>query len=333
VNISETPAKIYVRNTTSGHDGQFFYRFALNPFTNQEKEFGITVDNIRYRHQRILYPLLTWLLSLGGRPTLVPISLLLVNFLSICIMAVVSGIYLKELGKPVMLGLIFTLYPGFLYSITHSLAEIVEITLLISAILCLHKGKQLTGAILISLGILAKETLILLPVSLFLIWLMGNRKYKAFTWAIPFIIFSTWQVILWLNWGQVINNQTLINIGFPMVGALFYLFLASTRVNQTPDIFAVLFIGSFFEWVRRALPKFDGMAFIRTAWWLYIILLVVLSPSVWNSSTDVLRAFSETYVFGASILLPSLKNYKILLLGIFIMWMIIAIDLVVFRTL
>src|SRR5687767_10598408 len=64
-----------VEPKSAGFDGQFYYRLALNPFTSELIEGGIEIDSPPLRHQRILYPLLIWLLS-AGNPALVPIVMI-----------------------------------------------------------------------------------------------------------------------------------------------------------------------------------------------------------------------------------------------------------------
>ena len=56
---------IHVLPNSLGYDGQAYYRLALDPFTSRQDAYGIHLDNPPYRQQRILYPLLGWILSFG----------------------------------------------------------------------------------------------------------------------------------------------------------------------------------------------------------------------------------------------------------------------------
>src|ERR687883_290318 len=71
-NPAQVPKGLTVLRNSAGYDGQFYYRLALTPFTSQATEFGIRIDAPPIRQQRILYPLLTWILSLG-LPSVVPV--------------------------------------------------------------------------------------------------------------------------------------------------------------------------------------------------------------------------------------------------------------------
>src|SRR3990172_6865503 len=71
-------ADIYI-HPRDGYDGQFYYRLALDPLTIERTAHGIRLDNPPYRQQRILYPVLAWLV---GRVIPVPWAMLLVNYIA-----------------------------------------------------------------------------------------------------------------------------------------------------------------------------------------------------------------------------------------------------------
>src|SRR5438874_5041675 len=74
VDAREVPSNLTVRKDLGGYDGMTFYRLALNPFTHEEKAYGIELDNPSYRQQRIGYPLLVFITTLGNA-RLVPSAL------------------------------------------------------------------------------------------------------------------------------------------------------------------------------------------------------------------------------------------------------------------
>lgn len=65
-NPKDAPKDLYIARDSPGHDGQFYYRLALDPITNKVMDYGVTLDLPAYRHQRILYPGVTNLSSLGN---------------------------------------------------------------------------------------------------------------------------------------------------------------------------------------------------------------------------------------------------------------------------
>src|SRR2546430_8010719 len=81
VNASKVPPGLTVIPNVGGYDGIWFYRLAINPFTRAQAAHGIRIDNPPYRQQRVMYPLIVWLLSLG-RVTWIPWLLVIVNILA-----------------------------------------------------------------------------------------------------------------------------------------------------------------------------------------------------------------------------------------------------------
>ena len=72
VDEQDLSSELRVLEDSGGYDGQFFYRLALDPFTNERTDFGIRLDAPAYRQQRILYPLVVWVVAGGGTAALVP---------------------------------------------------------------------------------------------------------------------------------------------------------------------------------------------------------------------------------------------------------------------
>jgi hypothetical protein len=64
VRVAAAPAGLPVTHGP-GYDGQFFYRLSMRPWTQQRTEFGITLDEPAYRHQRIVYPLVSFVVARG----------------------------------------------------------------------------------------------------------------------------------------------------------------------------------------------------------------------------------------------------------------------------
>ena len=81
-----------------GADGQFYLRLAFNPFTPQQNEHGIRLDNPPYRQQRLLYSLLAWLLAVG-QPPLFPAMLIAINYAGLCTLAWIGARLAQSLGR------------------------------------------------------------------------------------------------------------------------------------------------------------------------------------------------------------------------------------------
>ena len=126
----------------SGYDGQFFYRYALNPFSKDIEyayddygtftgygDFGIKVDHPKYRRGRIFYPLAAWFFAFGQQP-LVPYTLILVNIFAFILLCYISTQLVKHFEAPQYYAY-FPLFIGGLYfSVARDLADTVTCALL-----------------------------------------------------------------------------------------------------------------------------------------------------------------------------------------------------------
>ena len=139
------PPSLTVQPPSPGYDGQWYYRLALDPFLTQASDHGVHLPSPPYQQQRLLYPLIVRLLSLG-RPSLVPPLLILVNFLALCPLGWVGGAYSQSLGRHALWGIAFALYPGFLLSLSRDLTEVLEVSLLLSGLLLLRRQRHFWAA-------------------------------------------------------------------------------------------------------------------------------------------------------------------------------------------
>ena len=170
-----------VEPNSAGFDGQFYYRLALNPFTSQLVERGIEIDSPPLRHQRIFYPFLAWLLS-AGNPALVPMVLIFINFVALCAMGWMGGVYAQTLRQHALWGVFLPLYPGFLFTLSRDLIEILEISLLLGSLLLVRRNKPLAATLLLVFAVLTKETALLVAVAAAIVyvfeWLRGRATER-----------------------------------------------------------------------------------------------------------------------------------------------------------
>ena len=83
---------------STGYDGQFFWRLAVDPRDWSRHAHGVTFDNA-YRAPRIGYPLAAFALA-GGQAGLVPWSLVAVNVGSVAAIAGLAGRLAAAAGRP-----------------------------------------------------------------------------------------------------------------------------------------------------------------------------------------------------------------------------------------
>ncbi len=318
---ARVPRSLTVLKESAGYDGQFYYRLALNPLTSQVTEFGITLDIPAYRHQRILYPLLTWVLSLGNA-NLVPIIMVLINFFSLCVMGWIGGAYAQSLKQHALWGVFLPLYPGFLFTLSRDLVEILEVTLLLGSLLLIRRGKPVAATLLLALAVLTKETAFLVAVAALLVYVFKLRKSKDagtlrwYYFAVPMAVLFFWQMVLFYNWGAFPYAGS-DNIGIPFVGPAG--FLSDMAALQTPfqrrTFIELTFLIGFTFCVLYHLRSTAASLHEMVSCLLYAALAVSLNRFVWVEDWGFFRAVSQSYALGTMIIIASSFKSKAFVFG------------------
>ena len=315
---NKTPVNLVILTDSFGYDGQFYYRMALNPLTREKTEFGIEIGSPRYRHQRILYPLLAWFFSFGN-PSLVIYALILVNFLTLVMIGYTAGKFAQLAGRHAIFGLAISLFPGFLYTLSRDLVEITEAVFILLGLVALARQRTAVASTFLSLAILAKETALLVPVAL-----ISQKRHWSVA-MLPLVTYGVWQLFLNAWWGYGLAETTPKNVGLPFIGIIegYLIGYESGRWQITAT-----FLGIFFVMVIFSLRHSTAERHVKIAWVLYTILLFSLTKNVWIESLAFLRAASLFYLFGTAVLLKSRPWITVAcFLGVLAAWFWLAIDL------
>jgi len=326
VNSAKITAPIAIVPGSLGYDGQFFYRFAVDPLSTDRSAHGITLDTPAKRMQRIGYPLLAEIVSVG-RINFVPASLLAINLAGLGVIAACTAWMTRRHGLRWWLPFAITAWPGFLVSLTHDTAEITTVALLLTALACYLSDRLPAYCMLAAASALTRETTI--PV---LLGLFAYETYRAATspptarrfgrvvlCALAFVPFGIWWEAMGIIWHQ--PPQPLIgspDLGWPLVG-LSTMLLASldgTRIwNADPlaDLITRTFVVlttcgliAFCIVVAIRIPRFirfPGMVGLVIGWLLLLALMSLLTaggPLV--EPLSYFRAFTECWVIGCLLL-------------------------------
>ena len=145
----------YPTVSANGYDGQFFYYLALDPLNAR-----YYMDAPTYRYTRILYPLVARALALG-RPELIPITLLVVNWLALAGGTMAIAAWLKRRGLSPWIALVYGLYPGLHFALARDLSEVLAYGLAATAVLLFDvdgRRRWLLSAVVFALAGLTRET-------------------------------------------------------------------------------------------------------------------------------------------------------------------------------
>jgi hypothetical protein len=293
--LTNTAAPIPVINGP-GYDGQFYYRLAIDPFTNVQTDHFITLDNPHYRHQRILYPLLVHILSFGHFD-IVPEVMVFVNLVSLVILAALGGTLLSRFNKNPLLAVTIPINYGMLISFTHDLTEIVAVTFCLAGLVALPR--KWPAVIFLCLAILTKETSLILAVSILVV--AGWQRWKNWPiFLLPVVLYILWQASLFALWGMG-NGIAINNITFPLMG---FLTFARNMINlKDYTHLTLLFMIAAFTLLCLTVVRDRSIPlYIRLAWLLYVALFFSLSRNVWVEANAYMRAGSEWFALGIILL-------------------------------
>lgn len=239
VNPALAPRGLVVFHGT-GYDGQFYYRLALDPFNLSREAFGITMDTV-FRFQRMAYPFLAWLLSVGNH-RFVPEALILINVASLTALGWLGGLIAKGVHRHSLHGILLAGFSGFVFSLARDTPEPMAAACMIGGLLARRRDRPVLAGILFAIGALTRETVLLAVAALViarvarLIWMppvprtgqlggflnrasLASRRATGATrpraaellrprrddlaWAIPIAAFVAWQAVIWHVTGKI----------------------------------------------------------------------------------------------------------------------------------
>ena len=144
------PENAFIYQGEIGYDGQQFLSLALDPFL-QNPETINSLDHPIYRYRRILYPLVSYLLSFGNH-NLIPYVMVGINAISIIIIVALTHLYFKDDTVSKFQSLFTLCIPGIWMVLSLGTADLFSSVFLIASFYCYRYEKyKLTALFLTSL--------------------------------------------------------------------------------------------------------------------------------------------------------------------------------------
>lgn len=286
-----------------GYDGQFFFGLAHEPVTRDSVAGGVRLDHPAYRQQRILYPLLVWLLSQGSYH-LMPWMLVAVNWAALIAVAYIGGALAAHCGRHALWGLLPACYPGYLLSFSRDLAEPLTAAMLLWGLWRLAAHKR-WAALPLCLAVLCRETAVLLPAALVAAALWKGRRDWLLAGVLPLCVLALWQAVVWGLWGQPSWQAGGGNLGLPFVGlgqglmrSLPQLGLLSQGLYVAQLGCLVVYGGAGAAGIRGWNAR-EAAPYLPIAWTCAFALMLLLSHAVWVEGWAFMRAAGELALFSA----------------------------------
>ncbi len=336
INANRTPKGLpYV--VGQGYDGQFYYRMALDPFNFSKTFHGITIDTIA-RFQRIVYPFVVWVLSLGSH-LLTPYMMVAVNIVGIGVIGFLGAVIASRANRDPLFGLAFSGFFGFVMSLSRDLTEITEAAFLLAGLLAYLSHRSVLAGIFLALAVLSKEPTVIVVAGLGLSEIAAQllprffapnnsgigdpsvpvnlRKRNAWSrnaiWLIPLLTFSAWQFVIREQTGRIpILSVSGHNAGVPLVGFVqglqnyFSSISSPTTILWLLELVLLVYIG-----VLAFVHFRDSTAPNALKWALIILSISILfyQKIVWVGAADF-RMLDDFYLIALIIALFSKVKFN-----------------------
>jgi len=304
-----TPSSLTVIREGDGYDGQFSYRLALDPFTAERSANGMSLDLPAYRHQRILYPAIAWMLSFG-QSTLLPSILALINVAAFVALAWLGAHYARLHGRRALWGLAIAAIPASIIALANDLGEILLMVCLVAAAIAMERGKPVATTLALSLAVLSHEHGILLVLAVALVTVSAPELRSRgwwLTWLIPLGLFVIWQIHLTTLWSEAPIRLSIGFLSGPFRGivSIARQHITSHTVTDILQLAGFAFALALPAACLWALRTTGSHRAICMGWVFATALLFLGTGLVWEAELSFWRAAAVPLTLGALVLLGS----------------------------
>jgi hypothetical protein len=301
VDGSRTIFPIKVRKNSDGYDGQFYYRFALAPFDISQPGYGITIDNPPFRMQRIVFPVLAWLLS-AGQPRFTAWAMLSVNLLGLAAIGYFAVRLSEQLRLPRVVPVLVSLWPGFLIALNRSTTEIVAVAFLLAAIDSYVANRIRLYVLFATLTLLTREPSVFIFAGIFCAELLQRKPFLTLAArGFPIVIYVAWRNFLTHLWHLPFPTNGILT--WPLLGlfqAIGAAFALPALGRATYVLAGISFIAVFC--VVVALSNYKRWREPLVFGWFSLLGLMSVLSANWDEPIGFFRAFTECYVIGLFLL-------------------------------
>lgn len=183
---------LYRVPSPAGYDGQWYHLLAHRPL--EHRESSAYMDWPRIRCQRILFPLLVWLLAFGRFELVDP------AYFALMLAALGAGVYFtarlaERRGRTPLWGVAFLATPASLGSIERMLLDGPLLAAAAAMFYCLETGRLRAAWICAALAPMLRESGLLLVAGPALAWLQKRLWGRAAAWlaaAAPALVWMWW---------------------------------------------------------------------------------------------------------------------------------------------
>ena len=307
-----------VHEDSTGYDGQFVYRLALDPFTDDVTAYGITLDNATYRHQRIGLPFAAWAVSRAGVP--VSVALPLVNGLALVAAAWAGAVLARRMGRHALWGVLVALSPGLVVAVNRDLTEPLQTGLLLVGLVAWTGARTpwrtAAAVALFTAAALTRETTlaVLFGLGVWELYVVVRRRElgalaRGALLLVPVVAVAAWQAYLGGVWGELPFAANEGDVGLPFLNTA-ETFLANggdwSDWTTTDALLAHAWVAqrvllaALLAYVFVTLLRGRAEAAVKAAW---VVAALLALSAAWGRDVAFLRAANEAIVLAVLVLL------------------------------
>jgi len=313
-----------IRKGSVGYDGQFYFYIAHDPFI-----LGHSFDHIdfpAYRYQRIIYPLLTWLLSFG-QPKLIPYMMVAVNLLGILLGTYFIMLILKHYGRSPWYSLFYATFWGFLLCLLRSLPEPLSITFVVMAVFAYLKGKTAWQVLFLTLAALTQETTLLVSLAFLFYGIWEKDLRSCLNMLVPSLAYFFWQLYLYAHFQTFSFLGGTQNFGFPFLGIIEkFLSLDLTGLSSEKAAELLYLVLIVFLIITAIYDVFKYYSPLTVSFLGYALLISLLNILIWVEPWSYTRATLGLLVF--NLLIFTKEGNRINLFPMYLIPIIFLLSLV-----
>jgi hypothetical protein len=303
---------------STGYDGQFYYRFAFNPFNWNPTAYGITVDH-NYRYTRIGYSLVAYIISLGGHGRLLPTVLVVVNLVCVGIMAYLGAKLATESGRHALWGLLFVAYFGLVISVGRDTSEPLADACMLGGLLAYRHSRYVLAAVLVAYGVFTNEPILVLPVAIAIVrlyqfWLKRAKPGKPdLIWVLPGAVYVLLEIAEKLavkgKSGGVADATS--NLTLPFKAMIPALYRDVKNISWSDHLYdynvlefialAVVIVAAFAVIRSSTATLYEKAGFVGFV----LVELVIASGQFWDSTFGDGRTYIDAFLMAVLLLLAT----------------------------
>lgn len=335
------PAHADLKIYPLGYDGQFYYLLAHDPTIHTQHADGMSLDLPAYREQRIVYPVVAWILSGGGQVAALPWALILINLGAMGALAYMGGLLAREAGRHALWGLALPAFPAFTLVLAKDVAELLAAALLTAALIFLRRHRVGAATVALTLAVLTKETVAFAVGAIGLVWvvqwvfrrrtgMLAAMRRSWLVFVVPTVALGAWELFLRILWHsspippgrltpaaplldarpfahQAINSVIGTAGGVPRA----HLFASASANTNDQILYLASFAFIFLIGVATLVELWSSRArdHEKAAFLVGVLAVMVLSGVTWATEWSFLRAVSPIWVLAFMVLIAARRRW------------------------